>query len=183
MSDLDHHHPLETLRRAMRLQEQVAAAESKKGAKARLGVMSTAMSAAASIAKTIAEVEDRRGLTQAPPSKPWDLTKLTDRQLHTLDKLAAICLGEAPPDPLPRVRRSKRFRAAEDLVVLLDLIEAEGPGAGEIRWSQVHGLMGSLIYPMATMCDVHGPRCARTGTAMPCHEPRKAAEADSRRNP
>jgi hypothetical protein len=59
--------PLDVMRKAMRLQEGIAAREQKKGDKASLRLMADAMTAAASLAAQIAAIEDRRGIVRAIP--------------------------------------------------------------------------------------------------------------------
>jgi hypothetical protein len=55
------------MRRAMRLQEAVARRELAKGAKANLNKVTEASMAAASLAKEIAAIEDRRGIRSSGP--------------------------------------------------------------------------------------------------------------------
>jgi hypothetical protein len=71
------------------------------------------------------------GLLPPKPSadeEAWDLSKLNDRELATLDKISRKALGLLPPTPQAPHRfpkRSHRQLYVEETVMLLDQIEAE----------------------------------------------------------
>jgi hypothetical protein len=64
----DYRDPLQTMRKSMALQEGLAALEQQKGPAANTKLMAELMMNAAQLARDIAVIEDRRGIT--PPSEP-----------------------------------------------------------------------------------------------------------------
>jgi hypothetical protein len=86
-------------------------------------------------------------LCELLPSKPsadegeWNLELLTDEQFKQFDRLCSIARGEKPPSvekPKPFRTRSRRERAAADLVRVLDRLEAAQDAARKAK--QPHAL-------------------------------------------
>jgi hypothetical protein len=91
---------------------------------------------------------------------PWDLTKLTDRQFHLLERLSAICRGEAPPrrirKPAPKPLTVRGERARE-LVNLLDGIEADGRKLNDDDLLQVRNHVSDLLGLLCAMTTLAAP--------------------------
>jgi len=98
---------LETMRKAMALQEAVAAQEQTKGDKADLRIMADAMAKAADLARDIAAVEDRRGIAPKPRIEPIEVTFC-----ERITGICPLCKGEVDGYVAPPERVSEKVVAA-----------------------------------------------------------------------
>jgi hypothetical protein len=86
----------------------------------------------------------------AQPGRPWDLSKLNNKQLALLDKLACIATGEAVPKSEHRPR-SRRYWLAQDLARVLDNGVTGEIGMAEASPEtliEVRGLVTDLLSPL-----------------------------------
>jgi hypothetical protein len=129
------------------------------------------------------------GLLPAKPSDTepaWNLALLTDRELEQLDTLAAKATGTAPPSVEPKrkgpPRRSPRQREAEELALLLDMLEAEGDAARKKDWRRPYALtdddamhvrnsivtmLGLVVLPRRLFVEIESAEAARKESAVP----------------
>jgi hypothetical protein len=133
---------LETLKKSMAILEHRAAQEAKRE-HPKMSIISNCMQQASAIARTVCEVEDRRGLTKAA-ERPLDLGLLSNRQLSMLHKLLAIAGGEEVPAPYREPRKTRRMFDCEDLCAYLDALP-RGHQLDHVEMSKLAGLISAVI--------------------------------------
>jgi hypothetical protein len=87
------------------------------------------------------------------PAKTLNLTLLTDKQLHALHKLVAICTGEALPKPLPVDRRTERHFDCLDLAAWLDGLP-KGHALTRQEISELAGMITAVISEFILPVDL-----------------------------
>jgi hypothetical protein len=127
-------------------------------------------------------VEEEGAKFEASP--PWDLDKLTDRQLRQLAVIKRVATGGAPSlERVPEPERTQRWWWAEDLCARLDEIEARGAITLEekpVIVSRLRALLPSFVGCIAAFTF---PYRANPDLGKPAPAPERGADGKNAAEP
>jgi hypothetical protein len=120
----------------------------------------------------------------------WDLTKLSDKEFHVLERLHAVATGTAPPSrtrtPRPPPETPRTIRARE-LADLLDKVNSEGRKPTEAELTEVRNHLSGLMGLLGTLTSLLPPEVYATPTrplTAPAEpEPKPALEVETTEPP
>lgn len=88
---------------------------------------------------------------------PWNLSLLTDKQFHVLEKLHAIATGAKPPSPLrkpPPKPLTERETRAMEMARVLDVVDGEQRKLTDDDLLAARNCLSSMLFPMATLTQL-----------------------------
>jgi hypothetical protein len=91
-------------------------------------------------------------LPKVPEATPWDLSKLSDRQLRLLERLATVAQGKAPPMAEHRPK-SLSYWCAVDAAAIIDRVEQRGGGISNLlpaERTELKSAISMMLAPIRT---------------------------------